>query len=93
MAAILNLIKSQYFWTVWDNQAKFGIQTQLNTRIRPDFEFSQRMWSGSLEMFVVGRFGIKWISGGQIRVSTINIIISNDIAIIANCIKNVYKNV
>ena len=38
----------------------------------------------------LGVFGIKWVSGCQIMVSTINIIISNDIAIIVNCIKNVH---
>ena len=26
------------FWTVWDNQAKSGIQTQYKPRIQPDFE-------------------------------------------------------
>ena len=28
------------FWTVWGNQAKFGIQTQYKHRIQPDFEIS-----------------------------------------------------
>ena len=30
--------KSCTFWTIWDNQAKFGIQIQYKPRIQPDFE-------------------------------------------------------
>ena len=30
--------KACNFWTIWDNQAKFGIQTQYKPKIQPDFE-------------------------------------------------------